>query len=206
MKNKVLDEILKIEHFIIEQDTDVDNINVYIRPLYVELIALYPILQRKLVYELSREIELLKPEVLFTIESSILPIASLITDILEIPLSIIRKPYNYKHEKDEPQFFFNNSFRDAPAVLLDDAIWSGYSINYAFDLLLENNISLPRCYFIFDFLDFNRGGCRLNSKYYAHLKNRSYWMSYKDIIERAYFNELISTRTYEKTMLLFNDV
>ena len=205
MNNRILDEILSIENFILEQDTGIDDMDVYIRPLYIELIALYPSLQKELAQELSEEIKQFSPELLFTIEAATLPIATLIANNLEIPLSIIRKPYNHKHEKDEPLLFFDNRFKDASAVLLDDAIWSGYTINYAFDLLEKHNIPLPQCYFIFDFLSFNKGGCHLNERYLAHLKDRTYWLSYRDIVERAYLNKLITNKTYKKTILLFNE-
>ena len=206
MKNEILDEILEIEHFILEQDTGVDGVDVHIRPLYIELIALYPFLQKKLAYELSGEIKQFNPKILYAIESSILPIAALVANNLEIPLSIIRKHYNYKHEKDEPVLFINNSLKKASAVLLDDAVWSGKTISHTFNVLEKNDIPLPNCYFVFDFLNFNKGGDYLHGKYYAHLKKRAYWLSYRDVIERAYVKKIISRDVFEKTMKLFNAV
>lgn len=203
MKNNLLHKIINLDGFIIERSTQVDKKEVFIRPLYIELLSLYPLIQKSLADEISNDILKYKPKVLYAIEASVLPIAALVSDNLKIPMSIIRKPRNYKHENEEPELFIIDELRKCSSVLLDDAIWSGYTINYTFQILKKYGIQIPQCYFIFDFLDFNDGGCFLNENDLLYLKNRRYWTTYKNIIDISCDSGVISNETYRSTMQLF---
>lgn len=204
MRNDLLNEIINIKGFVTEQSAEVDEREVFIRPLYIELLSLYPSIQKELADEISEQIAKYKPQVLYAIEASILPIASLVANNLNIPLSIIRKPRNFKHEKEEPDLFIKDDLKNCPSVLLDDAIWSGYTINYVFQKLKKYGIQPPSCYFIFDFLDFNGGGRYLTEQDLFYLQKRTYWITYKEVLEISYTNGIVSNEAYQKTMLLFN--
>lgn len=204
MNNDLLKNILEIEDFIVEQDVIVDNEAVYIKPLYIEKLSLYPELQKKLAKSISKQIRKLSPEVLYVVEASIIPIATLVSQDLGIPMSIIRKKRNYKHEKDEPQIYLNKDLYSKTGVLLDDAIWSGYTMHYVFSLFSELGIELPKCYFIFDFYDFANGAARLSKREKEVLEGRMSWISYEKLIEFAYSNGYISEHAYMETKKRFS--
>lgn len=204
MNNELLNKILNIENFVIEKKTFVDDINVYIRPLYIELISLYPKLQKELAEDISMQIGKFNPEVLYAVEASILPVASLVSQNLDVPLSIIRKPRNYKHEDEEPQIYITKALKSKPSILFDDAIWSGYTMSYVFELFQKYGICMPQFYFLFDFLDFNNGGIYLKAHELSLLNNRQSWVTYRKCVENAYRMGLVSDQAYINTLKLFN--
>lgn len=206
MNKELLDKILSLENFIIEKQTLVDNTEIYIRPLYIELISLYPKLQKELAKEISVQISESSPEVIYAVEASILPVASLVSQELNIPLSVIRKPRNYKHENDEPQLYISNELKNKVSVLLDDAIWSGYTMRYIFELFRKQEIRMPQFYFLFDFMDFIKGGTYLDRHELAILGERRSWVTYRECVERAYIMGIISNETYKNTLNLFDIV
>lgn len=203
MSNELLNKIINLDGFIVEDLAIVDKTKVYIRPLYVELLSLHPAILRELADEISEQIIKNKPQILYAIEAAILPIASLVSNNLNIPMSIIRKPRNYKHENEEPKLFIKKGMQNNPSVLLDDAIWSGYTINHTFRILKQYGIQPPFCYFIFDFMDFNGGGRFLSEQDLLYLQKKESWAKYNQVVEVAHINRKISDATYQKTMLLF---
>lgn len=204
-----LRRILEIPSFLIEKETLVDEKKVYIRPMYIELIYLYPDILNDLVEEIAEELQKLQPSVLFTIEASVLPLAALIAKRIHLPLSIIRKPRNFNHEIDEPNLFFPNVIEYANKllerpVLIDDALWSGYTINGTFDLFEKMSIPFPKLYFLFDFYEFNSGGIKLNRKYKQYVEKRICWHTYQDILDLAFQLDLITEKAYQESIKLIN--
>lgn len=199
MINDLLKDILEIEDFIVEQDVIVDNQAVCIRPLYIEKISLYPELQKKMGKAISNQIKKYSPEVLYVVEASIIPIATLVSQELGIPMSIIRKEDNYRHEEEEPPIFLNKDMYSKTGVLLDDAIWTGRTMHYVFGLFEKLGIELPQCYFIFDFYAFANGADKLLNEEKAILENRASWITYEELIEFAYSNGYISEHAYIET-------
>ena len=199
-------DIISIENFIIEKKTEVDGETVYIRPIYLELIYLYPDITNRLAGEIAEQIALLKPELLYAIEASILPLAMLVSHFLGIPLSIIRKPRNFAHEADEPELFINDILSMKRSILLDDAIWSGFTMNHVFQLFKRRNLDYPQCYFIFDFFDFNNGGVKLDMEFSPLLQNRVSWMTYDRLLKHALHHEKITREAYDNTVKLFRNI
>ncbi len=205
MKNKLLlNKILSINGFVEETVVTVDGETVYIRPLYIEKISLYPDIQAELAGVLSEQIKKFDPQVLYAIEASILPLATLIAQNLNIPLSIVRKPRNFKHENNEPNIFIEEEMKCRPSVLLDDAIWSGYTMRYILEQFEALSIQLPKCYFIFDFSTFCNGCCKLLPEQKTFLQANSVsWVSYREVIDLIYERGLISEFSYRETLKLF---
>lgn len=205
MNKDLLERMLLLDNFVVEKVTGVDDVPVYIRPLYIELLSLNPSMQRELAQDISAQIRKWAPEVLYTVEASILPIASLVSQELDIPLSIIRKPRNFKHESDEPRIYISDELKGRPGVLFDDAAWSGYTMHYVFEFFRELGIPWPQCYFVFDFMDFDEGGNKLTEEERAFLRNRRSWVGYREVVGVAHRLDLISEHAYTHTMSLFND-
>ncbi|MFW0968449.1 MAG: phosphoribosyltransferase family protein [Thermacetogeniaceae bacterium] len=204
-----LRRILELPSFLIEKETLVDGKKVYIRPIYIELIYLYPDILNDLVDEIAEELQKFRPSVLFAIEASVLPLAALIAEKIKIPLSIIRKPRNFRHEIDEPDMFLSNvkeydtKLLENP-ILIDDAIWSGFTIDYVLDLFEKMNIPFPKLFFLFDFYEFNSGGNKLKEKYKQIVKNRICWHSYQDILNLALHMDINNKKAYQESMKLMN--
>lgn len=205
MNEKLLNRIINIDGFIIAQDINIDNVAACIRPLYIELLSLYPEIQVELANEICLALEKKKPQIIYAIEASILPIATLVAQTLEIPLSIVRKPYNYQHEKDEPTIFINDNLKRKHGVLLDDAFWTSRTVNHALKTLTKNYIPLPEYFFVFDFLDYSGGGCSLDANYNAIISRRSYWATYEQVVESSYATGKISVECYNKALVLFEN-
>ena len=143
-------------------------------------------------------------EIIYAIEASVLPLAALVAERLNCALSIIRKPRNFHHEEKEPDIFYNKSCVRKKSLLFDDAIWSGYTINRVLSLTDKLGILIDDFYFVFDLLDF-RGGFELSNYNKLRIKNRMYWVCYKDVIEFAYTERLISKRAYDESIKLFSE-
>lgn len=204
--NNIID-VLRIPNFIIEKTTLIDGTENYIRPLYIELLYLYPELLNNVANDIVKKMETSEPSLLYAIEASILPLAGLIASKLNIPLSVIRKPYNYKHEEEKPLLFLPDyscmkNIRLENAILIDDAIWSGYTIDNTLSLLEKMNIPVPNLFFLFDFYNYNYGGSRVQDKYKTLIDKRMVWYSYGEILDIAYKNNLISSDTYKKSKSL----
>ncbi len=204
MSSELLKKIIELDHFIIEKETYVDNTKVYIRPLYIETLSLYPTIIRDIAKEISQQLACFSPRLLFAVESSILPVASIVSQNLDIPLSVIRKPRNFSHEVDEPAYYLSDEMKTLSAVLIDDAIWSGYTMHYVFDLFTREGVQWPNCYYVFDFLNFNDGGRFLETQEMDHLKNRHSWCDYREIVEYAYRRGKITENAYQNTVQLFD--
>lgn len=204
-----LKRVLNIPSFLIEKETLVDEKKIYIRPLYIELIYLYPDILNDLVEEIAEELQKFQPSVLFAIEASVLPLATLIAKRLRIPLSIIRKPRNFRHEIDEPNLFLPNvkAYKTKllkRSILIDDALWSGFTIKNVFDLLEKMDIPFPKLYFLFDFYEFNSGGNKLSEKYKQIVEKRIYWHTYQEILDLAFQLNLITEKSYQGSIKLMN--
>jgi adenine/guanine phosphoribosyltransferase-like PRPP-binding protein len=201
-----LKEILNIPDFIVEEKVCVDGKYVYVRPLYIEYIYLHPDILNKLADEVSKEISLLSPQIIFTIEASVLPLASLIAAKLGLPLAIIRKTGNYKHEEKEPVIFYDNyiKVKNMTSVLLDDALYTGATINNIFCLFDEMKIKLPQCYFLFDLYNYLEGGTKIDAKYLKVINSRISWINYENILKTCFQEGLISYKTYKDSMELFH--
>lgn len=204
MRVELLKKIICLENFIIENKIKIDGEGMYIRPLYLELLALSPDIQMELAAEISKQIKKYHPQVLYAIESAILPLATLIAEKLNIPLSIVRKPRNYKHEDAEPTIFIREELKSLPSVLIDDAIWSGYTMHHIFKEFVRQNIKLPFCYFVFNFLDFCKGGAYLTEVQQKFLQNSDYWVNYREIVIIAHDFGLVSDLAYENTIQMFS--
>ena len=204
MNYELLKKLICLDGFICEKQVNVDGEPVYIRPLYIEWLALFPNLQAELAIEIGKQLQKYEPKVLYAVEASILPLATLIAQYLKLPLSIVRKPRNYKHEEDEPTVFVEEGMKKLPAVLLDDAIWSGFTMNHILQEFEKLEIKPPHCYFIFDFSDFNQGKQYLTPQQKTFLQESESWVSYRTVVELAYQNGLISDTAYLKTRELFS--
>lgn len=204
-----LKRILEIPSFLIEKETLVDEKKIYIRPMYIELIYLYPDILNDLVKEIADELQELQPTVLFAIEASVLPLATLIAKRIQIPLSIVRKPRNFQHEIDEPNLFLPNikeyrtKLLERP-ILIDDALWSGFTIDGVLNLLEKMDIPFPKLYFLFDFYEFNSGGVKLNKKYEQIVGNRICWHTYHEVLDLAIQLGLITEKAYQESIRLMN--
>ena len=203
MNYDLLKRILCLDGFVLENQVNVDGETVYIRPLYIEWLSLFPEIQMELAVEISKQIQKYNPQVLYAIEASILPLAALVAQELNIPLSIIRKPRNYKHEDDEPTIFIREELSNKPSVLLDDAIWSGYTIHYTLQEFARLDLSIPQCYFVFDFSAFCNGSRYLTQGEKIYIQKSDSWVSYQEIVEIAREIGLISELAYQKTVKLF---
>lgn len=205
----ILKRILEIPSFLIEKETLVDGKKVYIRPMYIEQIYLYPDILMDLVSEIAKEIEKFQPSILFAIEASVLPLAALIAEKINVPLSIVRKPRNFHHEADEPGLFLPNmkeyesKLLERP-LLIDDALWSGFTINNVLNLFSKMNIPFPKMYFLFDFYEFNFGGSELEEKYKEIIEERYCWHSYQEILELAFQTNLITKKAYQESIKLLH--
>lgn len=206
MRNELLNKILSISGFVEEKVVTVDEKPVYIRPLYIEKISLYPDIQAELASVLSEQIKKFEPQVLYAIEASVLPLATLVAQNLGIPLSIVRKPRNHRHEDDEPIIYIEEKMKSRPSVLLDDAIWSGFTLRHILPQFETLGIQLSMCYFIFDFSTFCDGFRELLPEQKRFLRaNSASWVSYREIVDLMYEKELISKSAYQGTLKLFSE-
>lgn len=204
MNNRLLKEIIHMDGFIEEETVVVDeNLEVLIRPLYIELIYLYPDLMCRLVEDIANSFNKKNVEVIYAIEAAILPLASQIASRLNCPLAIIRKPRNFHHEEKEPCVFIKDDLKGKRSILIDDAIWSGYTMHSILDLLDQEGIEINYYYFIIDFMDFS-GGQYLSESDYQKIKDYQYWIQYQKIVEAAFKEGIITDITYKKTMKLFH--
>lgn len=204
-----LRRILEIPSLLIEKETLVDGKKVCIRPMYIELIYLYPNILNDLADEIVEDLQEFQPSVLFAIEASVLPLATLVAERVGVPLSIVRKPRNFKHETDEPNLFlptvkeYAAKLLERP-ILIDDALWSGFTIDGVFDMFEKMNVPFPKLYFLFDFYDFNSGGIKLRKDYKKLVEDRICWHSYQDVLDLAFQLALISEKAYQESIKLMN--
>lgn len=205
MKHNLLDKILSIPGFVEETMVAVDGEPVYIRPLYIEKVCLYPDIQMELADVISGQIKRFEPQMLYAIEASVLPLAALVAKNLNIPLSIVRKPRNFRHEEKEPDIFIEKDMEALPSVLLDDAIWSGYTMFHVLERFGELGIRPPVCYFVFDFSTFCNGSRELLPEQRDFLRASSEsWVSYREIVDLMYDKKLISQAAWQGTLKLFS--
>lgn len=205
MNHDLLERILCLDEFVVEKQVAVDGETVFIRPLYIEILSLYPEIQVELASVISEQIQRFNPQVLYAIEASVLPLATLVAQKLNIPLSIVRKPRNFKHENDEPTVFIKKELKNQPSVLLDDALWSGYTMHHVLQEFEQQDILIPQCYFVFDFSAFCNGCKFLTPKQHEYLHKRASWVSYQEVINCAYELGLISDFAYHGTLELFGN-
>lgn len=204
MNNKLLRSIIKYDDFIIPEETLVDdNLRVFIRPLYIEKLYLDCNLINRLADDIADSLFESRYEIIYTIEASVLPLAALVAERLKCSLSIIRKPRNFHHEEKEPNIFYGKDCNTKKSLMLDDAIWSGYTINNVLSLTDDLGIMINDFYFVFDMLDF-RGGFELRDCYRERLKKRKYWAHYKEILNMAYSEKLISKEAFINSLSLFD--
>ena len=203
MNNILLRSIVKYDGFIIPEEALVDEtLRVFIRPLYIEKLYLDCDLINELADNIADSLFDNNYEIIYAIEASVLPLAALVAERLRCSLSIIRKPRNFHHEEKEPNIFYSKDCNTKKSLLLDDAIWSGYTINNVLSLTDKLGIMINDFYFVFDMLDF-RGGFKLRDCYRERLKKRKYWVHYKEIINMAYSENLISKEAYINSLKLF---
>ena len=203
MNNELLRSIVKYDDFIIQEEALIDeNLRVFIRPLYIEKLYLDCDIINRLADDIANSLLDNRYEIIYAIEASVLPLAALVAERLRCSLSIIRKPRNFHHEEKEPNIFYKKDCNTKNSLLLDDAIWSGYTINNVLSLTDKLGIMINDFYFIFDMLDF-RGGFELKDCYKERLKKRKYWAHYKEIINMAYSENLISKEAYINSLRLF---
>lgn len=205
IQNKqILDEILSINDFIIEQKCFCDNIKLYIRPLYIEKINMFPAILDKISDAICDTFIKKGIRFIFALESAVLPCASLIANKLSLPLCVIRKQNSLKHEELEPDIFIPDDYCDKYAIIIDDALWTGKSINYCYSLFEKLN-KKPPCYsyFIFDFRNFIKGEECIDKKFKSYYNNSQHFIDYKTIIKKAYQMNIISSEAYMETIKLF---
>jgi len=203
MNYQLLADILHIDDFIIEEEAVVDEaITTPLRPLYIEKIYLYPDLIERLANDIVLDLEGKEFDIIYTIEASVLPLAALIAVHMGVPLTIIRKTSNFKHEGKEPEIFLRSDYSNKKGLLFDDAVWSGKTLNMACDIIARQNIKIQESYFVFDFLDF-KGGKELKREAETLLKKHSCWIKYQELLEICRKEELLSEAGYAGIMKLF---
>lgn len=204
-KEQLVNEIINISDFIIEQKCTCDDVILHIRPLYIEKIYAMPNVFDKLVNTICREFTELNIKHIFAIESAILPCASVIAIKLNVSLSVIRKYDVFCHEESEPKIFLPNNYSAEHSILLDDALWTGKTLNYCFELFEHLKLELPQnLYFIFDFRNFMPKTNCLYEKYNGLIRRRKVFLNYKTIVDKAFKAKKISYDTYIKTIGLFD--
>lgn len=203
-KEKLMEEILNIKEFVIEQKCSCDDVDIYIRPLYIEKIYLLPSILNRLSEIVCSEFMKMNIKQIFAIESAILPCAAVVANKLGIPLCIIRKPNNYRHEKFEPLIFVPNNYLPEYAVVFDDALWTGKTLNYSLGLFEYLKIEIPHnFYFIFDFRNFMQEKDCANEKCKEYIKNRKVLINYRTLVDKAFKMKKINLETYTETMKSF---
>ncbi len=203
-KEKLIEEILNIKEFVIEQKCLCDNVVLYIRPLYIEKIYLLPNILNLLSEIVCSEFMKMNIKHIFAIESAILPCAAVVANKLGIPLCIIRKQNNYKHEKFEPQIFVPDNYIPEHAIVFDDALWTGKTLNYSLGLFEYLKIEIPHnFYFIFDFRNFMCEKDCASEKCKEYIKNRKVLINYRILVDKAFEMKKINLETYIETIKLF---
>jgi len=203
-KEKLIEEILNIKEFVIEQKCLCDDVALYIRPLYIEKIYLLPNILNLLSEIVCSEFVKMNIKQIFAIESAILPCAAVVANKMGIPLCIIRKSNNYRHEKFEPQIFVPDNYLAEHAVIFDDALWTGKTLNYSLSLFEYFKIEIPHnLYFIFDFRNFMQEKDCANEKCKEHIKNRKALINYRILVDKAFEMKRINLETYIETIKLF---
>lgn len=203
-KEKLIEEILNIKGFVIEQKCLCDNVALHIRPLYIEKIYLLPNILNLLSEIVCSEFMNMNIKQIFAIESAILPCAAVVANKLGIPLCIIRKPNNYRHEEFEPQMFVPDNYLAEYAVIFDDALWTGKTLNYSLGLFEYLKIEIPHnFYFIFDFRNFMLEKDCANEKCKEYIKNRKALINYRTLVDKAFEMKKINLGTYIETIKSF---
>lgn len=203
-REELIEEILNIKDFIIEQKCLCDDVDLYIRPLYIEKIYLSPNILNQLCKIVCNEFMKMNIKQIFAIESAILPCAAIIANKLNIPLCIIRKSNNYRHEKLEPQIFVPDNYLAEYAVIFDDALWTGKTLNYSLELFEYLKIEIPHnLYFIFDFRNFMKAKDCANEICKEHIKNRKALINYRILVNKAFEMKKINLKTYVETIKMF---
>lgn len=204
-KEHLIEEIINIKDFVIEQRCFCDDVVLYIRPLYIEKIYFFQDILDELSEIVCTEFMEMNIKHIFAIESAILPCAAVIANKLNIPLCIIRKASTYRHENLEPQIFITDNYSAEHAVIFDDALWTGKTLNYCLGLFENLKIEIPHnLYFIFDFRNFIKEKDCANEKCKEFIKKRKYMINYKMFVDKAYEMRKISTETYVETIKLFD--
>lgn len=203
-KEQLIEEIINLKDFVIEQKCLCDDTVLYIRPLYIEKLYLLPYILNKLSEIICTKFTEMNIKHIFAIESAILPCAAVIANKLKIPLCVIRKADNYRHEKLEPQVFIPDNYSAEHAVIFDDALWTGKTLNYAFGLFEYLKAEIPHnLYFIFDFRNFIQEKDCANEKCKERIQNRKALINYRILIDKAFEMKKISLETYMATINLF---
>lgn len=205
-KEKTLIKLLiSANGFLEERETKIDEMIFPCSPFYIEYIYLYPKLLEKISNIVSKEISFFNPKIIFAIESAILPLATKVSDILQLPLSIIRKPFYKGHEKEEPQIYINNDmnlYEKEKCIIFDDSIFSGKQICHAIKLLKDKNFNNLQLFFLIDVLDFIGEKIQVDKQYEEIINNRTCLIKYTNLIEFAYKIGHISKEAWMKTLLL----
>jgi len=210
-KNALANALLSAEGFLVEEDTIIDGIYYPCKPLYIEFLNLYPNLLYNISMEIASFFKKNKPNMIFAMESAILPLATLVTHELNIPLIIVRKPNYSGHEGNEPKVYLpDRMIKDVgnQSVFFDDAIWSGRSIMGFINILKmsgvsEENIQNIVPVFIIDFMRFPGGNKVICETYKEYVSQRICFLTYSELIKYAYDKGVISLNAYEKSLDLF---
>lgn len=171
--------------------------------LCIEYLYLHAGLLQETAKIIGQEIRKYNPSAIAAIESSILPLATLIAEELFMPLCIVRKPTHKVHEAREPLVFVNKSTRNCNVLLIDDAIWSGKTINHALNLLGGESMMPSRLFFIFDFVGMKGGGKFISKKFDRLLGSRISLVRYREFLDAAKKKGKLSEEGYQKSIKLF---
>lgn len=204
-KERLIENIINIKDFIIEQKCSCDGADLYIRPLYIEKIYIFPNILEQLADIICSEFIKMNIEQIFAIESAVLPCAAVIANKLNVPLCVIRKSNNYRHEKFEPEIFMTNNYLSEHAVILDDALWTGKTLNDSLKLFENLKIEIPHnFYYIFDFENFMQSKEFINQKCKYYIKNKKCFVNYRELVDKAFEMKKINMKTYIETLNLFD--
>jgi adenine/guanine phosphoribosyltransferase-like PRPP-binding protein len=198
--------LLQVDNFFNEGATVIDGMSVPCKPIYIEYLYLYPGIFKKVVSIIKDEIQKYEPNMLLAVESAILPISTAVAQQLDLPLCIVRKPTHTPHEPGEPLYFLNKEhIKDVSgrSILIDDAIWSGKTINYVLDLFMKDAIAIPRMFFIFDFMELKGGGEYIPQKYQQYMAKRISLISYREFLEVSKEKGYISDLAYNESKKMF---
>lgn len=199
--------LLSVDGFLAEKETSIDGIIYPCRPLYIEYLYLYPKAFDAVADIVSEEMRKISPAIIFAIESAVLPLASLVANKMEKPISVIRKPTHRGHETGEPLLFVDTSldgYKSKVCVIFDDAIWSGGSVSHAITQVLGAGFSIIKPYFIVDFDGFPAVGNHISNEASLYVRNRISLISYKELLDDAVSLGRISKDAYNRSLMLMS--
>lgn len=198
-----LELFLEVKDIISDKKTYIDGHLLPHSSIKIEYLYLYPklfSLIAKLLY--SKIAKFGDFDIIYGMESAILPLCSKISSIAKKPLYILRKPKHLKIDSYNYLPLYLKKYGQSKSILIDDSIFTGFTINYALEKFNEREIPYPKLFFIFDFLETIYGGSKLDNNFTEIVKNRFCVIKYEDLLKMCYNKGLIKKSTLNEAMKL----